>query len=74
MQDKTMSYIVTRPISTQLRRWRDKHGLNRIDAAAVLGRSPRVLENWEQGRSAPRGQARAALLQKLSERLDRRQK
>lgn len=59
-------------LSTQLRRWRDEHALSRRQAAEILGRSKRVLDNWEQGRSTPRGAALTALLAKLSERLDGR--
>jgi len=57
----------THSLPTQLRAWRAKRGLSQTQAAALLGRSRRVLENWEQGRSAPRGQARVALLALLAQ-------
>jgi putative transcriptional regulator len=40
---------------------REKLGLNQSQFAALLGISPRTLQNWEQGHRRPEGTARALL-------------
>ena len=40
---------------------RDKLGLSQIQFAALIGISPRTLQNWEQGHRRPEGTARALL-------------
>jgi len=40
---------------------RDKLGLSQVQFAALIGISPRTLQNWEQGHRRPEGTARALL-------------
>lgn len=40
---------------------REKLGLTQIQFAALIGISPRTLQNWEQGHRHPEGTARALL-------------
>jgi putative transcriptional regulator len=40
---------------------RESYGLSQSELAALLGISLRTLQNWEQGRRAPRGPARVLL-------------
>jgi putative transcriptional regulator len=40
---------------------RDKLGLSQNQFAALIGISPRTLQNWEQGHRRPEGTARALL-------------
>ncbi|MEI6916272.1 MAG: NadS family protein [Armatimonadota bacterium] len=40
---------------------REKLGLSQIQFAALIGISPRTLQNWEQGHRRPEGTARALL-------------
>ena len=53
-------------ISEQLRNWRSRYRLSKHEAAIVLGLSVRTLEEVEQGTQLVRGQARAALVDRLS--------
>jgi putative transcriptional regulator len=41
---------------------REKLGLSQTQFAALIGISPRTLQNWEQGHRRPEGTARALLL------------
>lgn len=52
-------------IQTKLRAWRKARGLSQSGAAPLLGVTLRTLENWEQGRSQPRGLALRAIVQTL---------
>jgi putative transcriptional regulator len=40
---------------------REKLGLSQANFAALIGISPRTLQNWEQGHRRPEGTARALL-------------
>ena len=40
---------------------REKLGLSQVQFAALIGISPRTLQNWEQGHRRPEGTARALL-------------
>ncbi|MFN0128750.1 MAG: helix-turn-helix domain-containing protein [Verrucomicrobiales bacterium] len=40
---------------------REKLGLSQLQFAALIGISPRTLQNWEQGHRRPEGTARALL-------------
>jgi DNA-binding transcriptional regulator YiaG len=42
-------------------RWRERNNLSQSEAALKLQISKRTLQEWEQGRSAPRGFARTAI-------------
>lgn len=53
-------------IPDQLRRWRRARGLSQSQAAPLLGVPVKTLQNWEGGRTKPRGLARAHLLQLLA--------
>lgn len=55
-----------KPITAELRRWRTARHLTQAQAAAKLGVTHRTLENWEQGTSAPRGLALAAIRKRLA--------
>ncbi|MDT8391905.1 MAG: helix-turn-helix domain-containing protein [Lentisphaeria bacterium] len=44
-----------------IRAVRSKLHVSQIQFAAMIGVSPRTLQNWEQGRRVPRGPARALL-------------
>lgn len=48
-----------------LRRWRSSARLTQAQAADRLGRSLRTVQDWEQGRSAPRGQALTLVLRQI---------
>ncbi|HAK05824.1 MAG TPA: hypothetical protein DCO65_00900 [Spartobacteria bacterium] len=54
-----------RDISAQLRLWRKRHKLSQPRAALKLRISPRTLQEWEQGRAAPRHLALVALRDKI---------
>jgi len=45
----------------RLRVWRERNNLSQSEAALKLQISKRTLQEWEQGRAAPRGFARTAL-------------
>jgi len=45
----------------RLRAWRGRKNLSQSEAALKLQISKRTLQEWEQGRAAPRGFARAAI-------------
>ena len=52
-------------LEESLRTWRKREGFSQAQAAAELGRSLRTYQEYEQGRSEPRGNARKALLAKV---------
>lgn len=60
-------------LSTQLKRWRGVSGRGRqargrfdqAAAAAQLGTSLRTYQDWEQGRSTPRGLALSTVLERI---------
>jgi len=45
----------------RLRAWRERNNLSQSEAALKLQISKRTLQEWEQGRAAPRGFARTAI-------------
>ena len=45
----------------EVRNVREQTGLSQVRFAKLIGVSKRTLENWEQGRRAPTGPARALL-------------
>lgn len=45
----------------RLRAWRERQNLSQREAALRLQISKRTLQEWEQGRAAPRGFARTAV-------------
>jgi DNA-binding transcriptional regulator YiaG len=45
----------------RLRAWRELNNLSQSEAALKLQISKRTLQEWEQGRAAPRGFARTAI-------------
>jgi DNA-binding transcriptional regulator YiaG len=45
----------------RLRAWRERENLSQSEAALRLQISKRTLQEWEQGRAAPRGFARTAV-------------
>jgi DNA-binding transcriptional regulator YiaG len=45
----------------RLRAWRERNNLSQSEAALKLLISKRTLQEWEQGRAAPRGFARIAI-------------
>ncbi|PYJ01019.1 MAG: hypothetical protein DMF00_06180 [Verrucomicrobia bacterium] len=45
----------------RLRAWRERNNLSQSEAALKLQISNRTLQEWEQGRAAPRGFARTAI-------------
>src|SRR5581483_11526348 len=45
----------------RLRSWRERNNLSQSEAALKLQISKRTLQEWEQGRAAPRGFARTAI-------------
>ena len=47
--------------SPNVREIRKRYSLSQSEFAALLGISVRTLQNWEQGRRAPRGPARVLL-------------
>jgi putative transcriptional regulator len=47
--------------SPDARAVREKLGLSQASFAALIGISPRTLQNWEQGHRRPEGTARALL-------------
>ena len=57
-----------KPFAAVISAWRNKLKLSRPKAAELLGMSPRTLQEWEQGRSEPRGFAKIAILEKLGHR------
>jgi putative transcriptional regulator len=44
-----------------MRTWRRRKNLSQSEAALELQISKRTLQEWEQGRAAPRGYARSAI-------------
>lgn len=52
-------------LPAKLARWRKARGLSQSQAAPLLGVTLDTLQNWEQGRSTPRGLALTSLLQLL---------
>jgi transcriptional regulator with XRE-family HTH domain len=57
--------MTTTKLSNLLKAWRRAAGFTQEAAAALLGRSHRTLERWEQSRSTPKGQSLTALLRQL---------
>jgi DNA-binding transcriptional regulator YiaG len=47
--------------SRRLRAWRERNNLSQSEAALKLQISKRTLQEWEQGRAAPRGLGRTAI-------------
>ena len=45
----------------RVRTWRERNNLSQSEAALKLQISKRTLQEWEQGRAAPRGFARTAI-------------
>jgi DNA-binding transcriptional regulator YiaG len=45
----------------RLRAWRERNNFSQSEAALKLQISKRTLQEWEQGRAAPRGFARTAI-------------
>ena len=45
----------------RMRAWRERNNFSQSDAALKLQISKRTLQEWEQGRAAPRGFARTAI-------------
>src|SRR5207237_219613 len=45
----------------RLRAWRERNNLSQSEAALKLQVSKRTLQEWEQGRAAPRGFARTVI-------------
>ena len=62
---KPTNYLTT-SIPNQLRAWRRARRLSQSQAAPVLGVPLDTLQNWEQGRSRPRGLAVELLTTKLT--------
>ncbi len=50
-----------RPETPDAKSVREKLGLSQNQFAALMGISPRTLQNWEQGHRRPEGSARALL-------------
>src|SRR5207253_7703082 len=50
----------------RLRAWRERNNLSQSEAALKLQISKRTLQEWEQGRAAPRGFARTAIEKQLA--------
>jgi DNA-binding transcriptional regulator YiaG len=44
-------------LNSRLKLWRSAKGISQRQAAEILGISKRTLQEWEQGRRAPRGLA-----------------
>lgn len=55
-------------IQSALRAWRARRKLSQSQAAAELQMSVRTLQEWEHGRSAPKGFTRSALLGRIAPR------
>jgi len=53
--------LATGVFPRRLRAWRERHNLSQSEAALKLQISKRTLQEWEQGRAAPRGFARTAI-------------
>ncbi|MCG8468323.1 MAG: helix-turn-helix domain-containing protein [Gemmatimonadetes bacterium] len=53
---------VTRFVTPDVAEIRKQMGVSQSEFAAVLGISPRTLQEWEQGRRTPQGPARSLLL------------
>jgi putative transcriptional regulator len=60
-----MSKQTQQPFARQVRAWRERRKLSRVDASRELGVPLRTLEDWEYGKRTPRGIA----LRLLSARL-----
>ncbi len=53
--------LVAQSFPRRLRAWREGKNLSQSEAALKLQISKRTLQEWEQGRAAPRGFARTAV-------------
>jgi transcriptional regulator with XRE-family HTH domain len=52
--------------AAQLRQLLDDRGLTQLRAAALIGQSPRTLQEWAQGRRAPKPYAQGEILRRIS--------
>src|ERR1700751_4129862 len=58
---RSASEVRTWAFLRRLRAWRERNNLSQSQAALKLQISKRTLQEWEQGRAAPRGLARTAI-------------
>jgi DNA-binding transcriptional regulator YiaG len=65
LSEVSMAKAKKNQISDQLRGWRKRHKLAQSVAALELKVSVRTLQEWEQGRAAPRHLALVALRDKI---------